>query len=200
MRLHLDIDAACCRRGGRVLFRALSFGLESGAMLSVAGPNGVGKTSLLRQIAGFLPLAAGSIRISLDGAAATDPEDRARLIGWLGIEDGLKGQMRVGETLAFFADLYGGDKADPARFGLAAMADWPVYRLSAGQKRRLALARLAAGGRPLWLMDEPTALIDAPGRRLLADLIAQHCAGGGIVVAASHDPLPGRTLRLEPTP
>jgi len=175
-------------RGGRLLFRDLSFRVEAGNALCIEGANGVGKTSLLRMIAGFLAPASGTIRVG----EVEDSEERGKLVGWLGHHDGVKPQMTVRETLAFFAHLYRSEsKIEEAMeaVGLARLADLPGQYLSAGQKKRVALARLKLSERPLWLMDEPLASLDVAGKTIAADLIAAHCAGGGIAIVATHEPL-----------
>jgi heme exporter protein A len=173
-------------RGGRMLFRDLSFSVEAGRALCVEGANGAGKTSLLRMLAGFLAPASGTIRFG----DVSDGEERGKRVGWLGHHDAVKPQMSVRETLAFFARLYGGEMGDALdAVGLARLADLPGQYLSAGQKKRVALARLKICGRPLWLMDEPLASLDAAGKKIAADLVAAHCAGGGIAVVATHEPL-----------
>jgi heme exporter protein A len=175
-------------RGGRVLFRDLGFRVEAGGVLSVEGANGAGKTSLLRMIAGFLQPAAGSIRFG----GIADGEERGKLAGWLGHQDAVKPQMTVRETLSFFARLYRSRKSiDEAMetVGLARLAGLPGQYLSAGQRKRVALARLELCARPVWLMDEPLASLDAAGKKIVAGLVAAHCAGGGIAVAATHEAL-----------
>jgi len=179
-------------RGGRVVFRGLSFSVEAGQALAIEGPNGAGKTSLLRMIAGFLAPASGTIRMKIDDAGIEDGEERGKRAGWLGHSDAVKPQMTVRETLAFFGRLYGaGPDVDGAmeRVALTRLADLPGQYLSAGQRKRVALARLALCARPLWLMDEPLAALDSAGKGLAAELIAQHCARGGIAVVATHEPL-----------
>ena len=158
------------------------------------GANGAGKTSLLRLIAGFLAPAAGRLLVGTDGGESDDPDERGRLVGWLGHLDGLKPQVTVLEQLAFYARLHGVGDADLtstlAEVGLgSARAELPCRYLSAGQRRRLALARLMVSRRPLWLLDEPFAALDAAGQSLMAQVMARHCGQGGIVIAATHDPL-----------
>jgi heme exporter protein A len=175
-------------RGGRVLFRDLSFCVEANRVLCVEGANGVGKTSLLRILAGFLAPASGTIRIG----DVEDGDERGSRVGWLGHHDAVKAQMTVRETLSFFAQLYRSEsKVDDAMeaVGLARLADLPGQYLSAGQKKRVALARLVLSDRPVWLMDEPLASLDAAGKKIAADLIAAHCASGGIAIVATHEPL-----------
>jgi len=188
-------------RGGRRLFSALSFEADAGSALIVTGPNGAGKSSLLRGLCGFLPFQEGSF--ALDGG---DPE---RSLGeqahYLGHADGLKGALTAGENLAFWAGVLGADARRDAwlptleRLGLAHVADFPVRALSAGQKRRVALARLNVARRPIWLLDEPTTALDVAAQALFARLMGEHLASGGLIVAATHAPLGlegARELRL----
>jgi heme exporter protein A len=194
----LTVENLACVRGGRLLFRDLSFSVSRGEVLSIEGPNGVGKTSLLRMIAGFLPTAAGSVVLHGD-RSISEPEERAKLAGWLGHQDGAKPQLTAREVLSFFASLHG-LSADVAGFlasaGLERCADLPCQYLSAGQRRRLALARLAMTSRPLWLLDEPLAALDIGGKAFATGLIAAHCASGGIALAATHEPLEITSTRL----
>ncbi len=199
----LSVENLACIRGGRLLFRDLSFSVSPGEVLSIEGPNGVGKTSLLRMIAGFLPAAAGSIVLHAQGPIS-EPEERGKQIGWLGHQDGAKPQLTAAEVLNFFASLHG-LLCDVTSFlvsaGLERCAELPCQYLSAGQRRRLALARLAMTGRPLWLLDEPLAALDSSGKAFVTGLIASHCASGGIVLAATHEPLdiPSKRLALGTT-
>lgn len=195
--ISLDVYALTCVRGGRVVFRDLNFAVAAGRLLVVEGPNGAGKTSLLRLIAGFLEPESGRITLG----AIADAEERGRKIGWVGHHDGVKAQLTPRATLAFFANLYGvapDVAAVLVEVGLARVADLPCQYLSAGQKKRLALARLKICERPVWLMDEPLAALDSGGKNLAASLIAQHCAQGGIALAATHETLgvAGDTLTL----
>jgi heme exporter protein A len=197
----LTAEKLACTRGDRHVFADLDFQVAAGEVLVVEGANGVGKTSLLRLIAGFLPAAAGSISIVTDQHSVSDSEERGRLVGWLGHQDGIKPQLNVGEQLEFFARLYGAwSGLDVAlnKVGLSRQRELPCRYLSAGQKKRLGLARLIVSARPLWLLDEPFAALDTDGRMLAAELMQAHCTSGGIVVAASHDPFSfvARTLRL----
>lgn len=187
----LTAEKLACTRGERRLFDGVNFRVSAGQALAVEGANGAGKTSLLRMIAGFLTPAAGTLTVTEDGKPVTDPEERGRFIGWLGHQDGLKPQFTVVEQLHFYAQLYAA-KADDAvldQVGLTRQRDLPCRYLSAGQKRRLALARLVVSNRPLWLLDEPFAALDAAGQGMIARLMAMHCGNGGIVIAATHDPL-----------
>jgi len=190
----LTAEKLACVRGERQLFDGLCFGVQAGHALAVEGANGAGKTSLLRLIAGFLAPAAGRILVKTGQGESDDAEERGRLVGWLGHQDGLKPQMTVKEQLAFYARLYAVRDADLpallAEVGLgSALAELPCHYLSAGQKRRLALARLLASRRPLWLLDEPFAALDTSGQALVAQAMARHCGEGGIIIAATHDPL-----------
>jgi heme exporter protein A len=187
----LTAETLACTRGDKRLFDGLSFRVGAGQALAVEGANGSGKTSLLRMIAGFLAPSAGRILIKSDAGESDDAEDRGRRIGWLGHQDGLKPQLTVAEQLSFFARLYGqaADASVLDQVGLARQAELPCRYLSAGQRRRLALARLLSSGRALWLLDEPFAALDAAGQALVAQLMARHCGAGGIIIAATHDPL-----------
>jgi heme exporter protein A len=202
LNLALEVRDLTCIRGHRALFRDLSFSLVAGRALSLQGPNGAGKTSLLRLIAGFLRPAGGTIRLRTGGEEVADAEERGKFMGWLAHQDAVKPQLGVREQLAFFARLYGSGR-DPNEamrtFGLIALAELPGQYLSAGQKRRLALARLQLSARPLWLLDEPLAALDTAGKKLVAETVTGHCAAGGIVVAATHEELgvECETLMLE---
>jgi len=181
-----------CVRGSRLVFRGVGFSVSGGQVLSLEGPNGAGKTSLLRVIAGFLTPAAGTIALRVDGSDITDNEERGKYVGWLGHHDAAKPQLTSRETLTFFSRLYGVTGAIDAvleTVGLTRASDLPCQYLSAGQKKRLALARLKLSARPVWLLDEPLAALDTGGKALAADLVKAHCASGGIVIAATHEPL-----------
>jgi heme exporter protein A len=187
----LTAEKLACARGERKLFEQLSFRVTAGQALAVEGANGAGKTSLLRVIAGFLAPADGRLVVKTDGREITEDEERGKLVGWLGHHDGLKPQLTVREQLNFYAALYGraADASVLEQVGLARQADLPCRYLSAGQRRRLALARLVVSNRPLWLLDEPFAALDTSGQALVAQLMARHCGSGGIIIAATHDPL-----------
>jgi len=195
--MRLIAEELSCRRGERLLFAGLSFALGPGEALLVRGANGAGKSSLLRVLAGLLAASAGRVRSELPRGA----EGHVGL-HYLGHRDAAKPALTVRETAVFARALLGGaGGVDLAldRVGLLSLAHLPTGVLSAGQRRRLALARLLASPRPLWLLDEPNAALDAAGQGLLQDLIAEHRAGGGLVVAATHHDLlaPGaRVLRL----
>jgi heme exporter protein A len=178
-------------RGGRRVIDGLSFEAREGAALIVTGPNGAGKTSLLRALAGFLPIEAGNV--ALDGG------DAERTVGeqahYLGHADGVKAALTAGENLAFAAAMLGGDSSRAAqlaaltRLGLGHVIDFPARLLSAGQRRRVALARLLVADRPLWLLDEPATALDAAAQGALTAILQRRLQEGGVIVAAAHAPL-----------
>jgi heme exporter protein A len=172
----LRLDNVTGWRGGRVLFEGLSLTLGPGDAALVTGPNGVGKSSLLRIAAGLLRPGAG--RVECAGCALADEHDA------------LDERQKLGDALAFWARL---DRADAAAgmaaMGLGPLADVPVRMLSTGQRKRAVLARVIAGGAPVWLLDEPANGLDVEGQARLAEAVAAHRAGGGAVLAASHQPL-----------
>ena len=178
-----------CVRGGREVFSGLGFRVRAGEALLLTGPNGAGKSSLLRLIAGLLRPAAGRIALT-GGDAELSVAEQAH---YLGHQDALKPSLTVGENLRFWADFLGGGSGvltdALAAVGLEELADLPAGYLSAGQRRRLSLARLLAAPRPLWLLDEPTAALDTTAQGRLADLMRAHLAGRGLIVAATHGPL-----------
>ena len=195
----LTAENLALKRGDRLLFEGLDFRVGAGQTLALEGANGAGKTSLLRLIAGFLNPQAGRLTFHTQAGDVSDAEERGQWIGWLGHQDGLKPQLTVAEQLTFFARLYRSVSDLPAVLedvGLKRQADLPCRYLSAGQKRRLALARLVVSGRPLWLLDEPFAALDLNGQDLISRLMAMHCAAGGLVIAATHDPLGAHTTSL----
>lgn len=186
----ITVSALTVSRGERVLFRDLSFTLASGEAVALTGANGAGKTSLLRALAGFIRPDAGTVAF-----ADFDPgEARANQIHWLGHQDGLKTGRRAREELAFQAGWSGADAAGIAAavevLALEPLLDLEVRKLSAGQRRRLAFARLIAAPRPLWLLDEPFAPLDARWRTALGGMMQAHLDKGGAILAAVHDPLP----------
>jgi heme exporter protein A len=186
----LAADDLAARRGGRVVFAGLSLRAASGEALLLLGPNGAGKSTLLRVLAGLLRPAAG--RVTWDGAElAEDAAAHGARSRYLGHQDAIKPALTPREDLAFWARLRGGDPdAALATLGLSALAGLPCRTLSAGQRRRLALARLTLGDAPLWLLDEPTLGLDSASVARLGELLATHRARGGIVLAATHLPLP----------
>jgi len=197
--MQLTADNLTCLRGGRTVFAGLSFAVGGGEALLVTGRNGAGKSSLLRMIAGLVHVAAG--RLALDGGEAE--ASIAEQAHYLGHQDALKASLSVGENLTFWIEYLGGSRtAVPAALeavGLAPLAGLPAAYLSAGQRRRLSIARLAAVERPLWLLDEPTSALDAPSQERLAGLMRAHLGTGGMIVAATHGPIgldAPRELRL----
>jgi heme exporter protein A len=186
----LEARDLACWRGDRAIFAGLSFTLEPGGALLLLGANGAGKSSLLRLLAGLIPAAEG--QLLWDGQdALADRVGHAGRLRYLSHQDALKPSLSATENLRFYARLWGGDvEAALAAVGLADLADLPARVLSSGQKRRLALARLALAPVPLWLLDEPTVGLDAASVARLGGLLATHRAAGGAVLAATHLPLP----------
>jgi len=188
-----------CERGGREVFAGLSFSVGAGEALAVTGPNGSGKSSLLRLIAGLLRPVSGTLSIEGGDPERTIPEQAH----YLGHIDPVKPSLTVGENLAMWTSFLSGDgktsaqnRADAlktsaalSRTGLDDLADLPAGYLSAGQRRRLSIARLLAVTRPVWLLDEPTAPLDARGQEDFAAVMREHLGGGGLIMAATHAPL-----------
>lgn len=176
----VSVTDLACRRGDRVLFRGLSLRLESGQALQVVGSNGIGKSSLLRILAGLAPAFAGSV--SVKGA-----------VGLLDERPALDPALPLGRALAFWQRLDGAADNALARLGLSELLDVPVRYLSTGQKKRAALARLIGQKAPVWLLDEPLNGLDGNAVVLAEALAAEHCAAGGVALIASHQPfaLPG---------
>jgi heme exporter protein A len=195
--MRLSGRGVSCVRGGREVLSGLDFEVSSGEALAVTGPNGSGKTSLLRIMAGLLALAGGSIHLEGGEDELTLPEQAH----YLGHRDAMKPALSVLENLSFWRNFFGGEAFDPQenlsenlseslnKVGLDHAAHLPAAYLSAGQRRRLSIARLLAIRRPIWLLDEPTSALDAAGQTLFANLTRDHLARGGLVVAATHAPL-----------
>ena len=189
-----------CVRGGREVFAGLDFALSAGEALIVTGRNGAGKSSLLRMIAGLVRIAGGRLQLEAGDPELSIPEQTH----YLGHQDALKPSLSVQENLHFWARYLGDGPSREAlaEVGLEALAELPAGYLSAGQRRRLSLARLLAVKRPIWLLDEPTSALDTASQSRLSALMHRHLAGGGLIVAATHGPIglePARELRLGET-
>ena len=172
----LNVQEVACARGGVRILEGITFGVDAGEALILRGPNGIGKSTLLRTLAGLQPPESGRIDAPEDGLA------------YAGHLDGLKAVLSVRENLRFWADVFGTSDIASAleAFDLGELADRPAQNLSAGQKRRLGLARLVVTGRPVWLLDEPTVSLDTASTDLFRDLVARHLKGGGAAVIATH--------------
>jgi heme exporter protein A len=192
---HVPLSVAAtglgCVRGGRRVFAGVSFRIDSGQLLAVAGPNGAGKSSLLRIVAGLLEPESGSVTVTGRG------EGDDAFAHYLGHADALKAPLTVRETLSFWTTIYEarrvGDTAIEEaadEVGLLHALDLPVGVLSAGQRRRVSLARLSLSSRPLWLLDEPAASLDSEGETVLGRLMRDHLERGGLIIAAIHKELP----------
>jgi heme exporter protein A len=196
------VDLAC-HRGGRDVFAGVSFTIGAGEALTISGRNGAGKSSLLRAVIGLLRLAQG--RLTLDGG---DPElTIAEQAHYLGHQDALKPSLSVAENLRFWAGFLGAPSSaidEPLdAVGLGGLAALPAAYLSAGQRRRLSIARLVAIKRPIWLLDEPTSTLDAAAQQRLAGLMQAHLGTGGLILAATHGSIgleKTQELRLDHTP
>ena len=200
MIARLTCENLAVARGGRTLFERLSFVLEAGEAVALTGPNGSGKTSLLRALAGLIRPEGGSLAFTGADGPLEAEEARAGHLHLLGHQDGLKPSRSAGDELAFQAAWCGADRAavDAAvqALELKPLLALEVRKLSAGQRRRLALARLVAAPRSLWLLDEPLAPLDARWRDRFGALTAAHLKAGGLVLAAVHDPLPVRAREV----
>lgn len=174
--MELTVENLCVARGGIAVLEGLSFCLHSGEALIIRGPNGAGKTTLLRTIAGLQPVVTGTIGLNRDAMA------------YAGHADGIKAVLTVTENLKFWADVFGTDRVQEAieAFDLTALRGRPAGALSAGQKRRLGLARMVVTGRPVWVMDEPTVSLDAASVALFATAVRGHLEAGGMALLATH--------------
>ena len=194
-----------CVRGGRLVFQSLSFQVAAGSVLVLRGPNGSGKSSLLRLVAGFQPPAEGAFLWD-DRPGAEDPDGHRARITYAGHLDAVKPAFSVTESLQFWARPIGFGEPKPVadaldRWGLGAIADLPGAYLSAGQRKRLNLARLSLSTSRLWLLDEPTVSLDDSAVETLLGVISDHQAGGGSAIIATHTDLAltaTETLNLEP--
>ena len=184
--MRLEANDLACIRGGRQVFSGISFAIQAGEALVITGPNGAGKSTLLRLLAGLLRPLAGTLAFEGGDPELTLPEQAH----YLGHQDALKPALSVTENLDFWVRFLGGRSVDLtaalADVGLAGIAALPAAYLSAGQRRRLSIARLIAVKRPIWLLDEPTAALDVAAQAMLADLMRAHLAGGGLIIAAIH--------------
>ena len=187
--MQLRADELACNRGGRSVFQGLNFSLDAGEAMVVTGRNGAGKSSLLRVIAGLVRLAAGRLTL-LGGEPDAHIAEQAH---YLGHQDALKPSLTVGENLQFWAEFFGVGRAAVApaleTIDLSPLTALPAAYLSAGQRRRLSIARLVAVPRPIWLLDEPTSALDGPSQKRLSELMRDHLTGGGMIVAAAHGPI-----------
>ncbi|MEM9423028.1 MAG: heme ABC exporter ATP-binding protein CcmA [Pseudomonadota bacterium] len=186
----LTVTGLSCARGGMPILEDVSFSLKAGEALVLRGPNGIGKTTLLRTIVGLQPALAGEIKCDLES------------IAYAGHADGIKATLSVRENLAFWAGIFGNSDIAPAleAFDLEVLRERQAGMLSAGQKRRLGLARLLVTGRPLWFLDEPTVSLDTASTELFAAAIAAHCAAGGAALMATHIDLGIAAQSLDLTP
>ncbi|MET0547599.1 MAG: heme ABC exporter ATP-binding protein CcmA [Caulobacterales bacterium] len=189
--LRLDVCNLSCARGGRVLFSDLNFAAQGGGAIEVRGPNGIGKTTLLRALAGLMRPSAGEIVLQINGAPLDAETPRGQCMHFMGPEPGARPEETVRESLRHWAAMWSaGETATHAaieRVDLTRAADRAVRRLSSGEKRRLGLARLLLQYRPIWLLDEPSSGLDAAGRTLCHALITEHRALGGLVIVATHE-------------
>ena len=182
--LVLEARSLACERGGRLIFDDLNFSVKSGEAVELRGPNGAGKSSLLRLLAGLNPPSSGSVAYSVPN---TGLNEASHYIGHL---EAIKPALSVRENLAFWARFFGGDSTGAlAVFKLEALADDPASLLSEGQRRRLALSRLVAAPRPVWLLDEPTVGLDVTALEDLRSVMQLHLDRGGLILAATHQPL-----------
>jgi len=202
--MELVLDDLACDRGGRAVLRGLEFRLAGGGAVALRGPNGAGKSTLLRCLAGLIPVSGGDARLG-DVSLRRDRSAFQERVLYAGHLDAVKPALGVAENLRLWAAIYGAgaDRAEAAlaRFGLEPIAGRPAAQCSAGQRRRLGLARLLVADRPLWLMDEPTVSLDREAAALIAELVAAHTAGGGLALIATHLDLglgPVPVLELSP--
>ena len=199
--LSLVAKDIACVRGGRTVFEGVSFAVQAGEALMLRGPNGTGKSSLLRLLAGYVPVAEGTL-LWCGEDAHDDLEGYQPNLHYLGHLDAIKPVLSVRENISQWATLMGAEADSDealAHFGLAKLADLPAKYLSAGQKRRLNLARLAASHRPIWLLDEPSVSLDDASVAQLEKLVAKHLGEGGMAIIATHldlDVGPASVLRL----
>lgn len=189
-RLRLIVDGLACSRGERLVFEDVGFAMVGGDVVTLLGPNGVGKTTLLRVLAGLLKPQSGTVRID---AGVSDDRPQHAFVHFAGPQDALKSAMTVEENLIFWQRYLGDGSLNAARvqsaldvLNLKDLADIPTGLLSTGQRRRAGLARLIAVSRPVWLLDEPTLGLDAASCKVLSGLITDHAADGGLAIIATH--------------
>jgi heme exporter protein A len=197
----ISIERVCVARGDRVLIEGFDLAIGAGEAVALSGRNGAGKTSLLRAIAGLIEPQAGRVRFLGEGGDIEPADAIARDVHLIGHQDGLKLARTAWDEALFQARWSGGSaattKAACARLGLTKLLGLQVRKLSAGQRRRLALARLLASPRRLWLLDEPLAPLDRDQRAVFGQVMAEHLAAGGLILAAAHDPLPAPARLIE---
>ncbi len=188
--MKLKASALACERNGRVVFSGVDFVVKSGELAELRGPNGSGKSSLLRQVAGLVPVSGGGLTLDMGDDDSAGDQPLPQRCHYVGHQDALKPSLTVRQNLSFWVMLLGGGDGDVERalaaFGLPALSEVAVQFLSAGQRRRLALARLPACPRPIWLLDEPTTALDQASQHTLANLLTEHLAGGGLALVATH--------------
>ena len=204
----LEANALECVRGGRKLFQNLSFSLGPGELLEVSGPNGSGKTSLLRMLCGLLSPSAGEI-LWRGGNIQKLREEYFKELAYLGHLSGVKAELSLAENLRISGALMGATpgvekrSAALARMGLGGSESWPAKTLSQGQQRRLALARLLLSDKALWILDEPLTALDRVGVGLVQSVLEEHLGGGGMAVLTTHQPFDvraGKTTRIHLAP
>jgi heme exporter protein A len=185
----LHVEDLACRRGGRLIFEELSFVLRPGEAIALTGRNGAGKSSLIAMLCGRLRPDGGNIRLE----GMEDEATLAEVSHLVGHRDGLKTTLSARENLAFAQDVLGDAAATPDEalvvVGLGHAAELPAGYLSAGQRRRVALARLLVSRRPYWLLDEPLSALDTASQAMVSGLMRDHLAQGGVILAATHGPL-----------
>lgn len=185
--IQLIVNNLAAMRGTRTVFRNLDLTANAGEAYAIIGPNGAGKTTFLRCIAGLLAPSSGSVTVT-GGSGEQSVGEYCHYIGHL---NGIKPALSVIENLEFYSRFLGGGDvwAAAGQLALADLEDIPAAYLSAGQKRRLGLARLLCAYRPIWLLDEPAVSLDAASQDILAQIVSDHLRGGGIVLAVTHTPL-----------
>lgn len=203
--MDLSVTDVILARGERRIVGPLSFDLSAGQSLAVRGPNGAGKSTLLRALAELLTVESGTIELT--GQDRDDDAPRREHCHYFGHLDGLKSALSVAENLSFFKQLYGTESSFMSieealqKVALGHTSALPVAYLSAGMRKRVALARLLLNKRALWLLDEPTSALDTASQERLGTMMHDHLSAGGMIIAATHLPLPGGTesvLNLEP--